>query len=121
MTVARATTPVPRPVAIDDVVTNDVVSRTLIVRRPETASGYGKLLWREAHQALVSAAESGWRTAHPYVWGGALGNRQIVHGQPGDYLTLLFCFRPVSPFTRSWSAHRAWPQLSRRIVSNAAS
>ena len=91
------------------------------MRRPETASGYGKLLWREAHQALVSAAESGWRTAHPYVWGGALGNRQIVHGQPGDYLTLLFFFRPVSPFTRSWSAHRAWPQLSRRIVSNAAS
>jgi hypothetical protein len=59
---------------------------------PETASGYQKLLWREAHQALTRAAESGWRTAHPYVWGGALGNRQIVHGQPGDYLTLTFHF-----------------------------
>jgi hypothetical protein len=94
---AMATTPVPQPVAIDGAVTNDVATRTLVVRRPETASGYQKLLWREAHQALTRAAESGWRTAHPYVWGGALGNRQIVHGQPGDYLTLTFHFPPGEP------------------------
>jgi hypothetical protein len=57
-----ATTPIPQPAAIDGVVTNDVATRTLVVRRPEDASGYQKLLWREAHQALVAAAESGWLT-----------------------------------------------------------
>jgi hypothetical protein len=79
-----ATERVPSPLAVDGAVTNDVATRTLVVRRPDTAGGYGKLLWREAHAALTRAADSGWRGGHPYVWGGALGNRQIVHGSPGD-------------------------------------
>jgi hypothetical protein len=72
-------------------------TKALVLRRPRYSERYEKLLWREAHQALTAAAESGWRTAHPYVWGGALGNRQMVHGQPGDYLTLLFCFPAGEP------------------------
>ena len=71
----------------------DVATRTLIVRRPQSAiSGYEKLLWREAHGALTRAVDSGWLTADPFVWGGAFGDRQIVHGLPGDDLALLFHF-----------------------------
>jgi hypothetical protein len=87
-----ATERLPTPLTISAAVTNDVATRTLIVRRPETASGYERLLWREAHQALTRAEDSGWRTAHPYVWGGAFGDSQIVHGSPGENLTLLFHF-----------------------------
>ncbi len=87
-----ATVPVPSPLAVDGVVFNDVATRSLVVRRPETAGGYEKLLWREAHAALVAAVESGWRGEHPFVWGSGLGNREIVHGLPGENLTLTFHF-----------------------------
>ena len=40
---------------------------------------------------LVAAAESGWRSATPFLWV-VLGNRQIVHGLPGDGLELTFHF-----------------------------
>ena len=90
---AIATTRIPTPLIVDGAVTNDVPSRTLVVRLSESAGGYAQLLWREVHQALVKAQESGWRTSAPTLWGGALGNRQIVHGLPGDYQTLLFHFR----------------------------
>jgi hypothetical protein len=35
------------------------------VRVSENAEGYARLLWRQVHQALVKAAESGWRTGPP--------------------------------------------------------
>jgi hypothetical protein len=94
--VTAATVRVPRPVAVDGVVVNDVATRTLAVRLSETAGGYAQQLWREAHQALLRAQESEWRTGHPALWG-ALWNRQIVHGLPADYQTLTFTFYPGEP------------------------
>jgi hypothetical protein len=92
------------------------------VRRPENAGGYEKLLWREAHQRLVAAEESGWRTAHPFVWGGALaGSREIVHGSPGENLTLTFTFYPGEPAYAKLVGNRAWLRLSRWIVGSAVS
>jgi hypothetical protein len=92
-----ATVRVPQPLAVYAAVLNEPATRTLIVRRPENAGGYEKLLWREAHGALAAAVESGWLTAHPFVWGGALGNREIVHGSPGENLALTFHFPPGEP------------------------
>jgi hypothetical protein len=46
----------------------------------------------EACQALRKAEESGWPASSPFLWGGALGNHQIVHGLPGDGLALTFHF-----------------------------
>jgi hypothetical protein len=89
---AMATTPVPSPLAVTGIVDIDIPSRTLTVMLSDAEQGVPRLLWKESYAALRRSEESGWRTAHPYVWGGALGNRQIIHGQPGDYLTLLFCF-----------------------------
>lgn len=39
----------PAPIAIDGVVVADVVARTLGVRLSETASGYQRLWWKQAH------------------------------------------------------------------------
>jgi hypothetical protein len=50
--VITATERIPRPMVIGGIVINDFESRTLVVKRPETASGYEKLSWRTAHQAL---------------------------------------------------------------------
>ena len=47
-----ATETLPRPKAISAAVSNDVTSRSLIVRCPETESGYGRFLWREAFALL---------------------------------------------------------------------
>jgi hypothetical protein len=69
-------------------------------------AGYEKLSWRQAHQQLVAADEAGWRTAHPYLWGAVSGNREIVHGLPGENLRLRSIFRSVRVFMRSWSARR---------------
>jgi hypothetical protein len=83
---------VPSPRTIVAPVFNDVMTRTLIVGRPEGASGYDKLLWRESHRALEQAVDSGWQ-GHDFLWGGAFGDRQIVHGSPGpDFLSLAFHF-----------------------------
>jgi hypothetical protein len=48
--------------------------------------------WRQGRAQLVAAEQSGWGGAHPFLWGGASGNRQIVHGLPGDGLALTFHF-----------------------------
>lgn len=81
MTALRATERLPSPFAVDGVVVIDYAARVLAVRLPDSAGGHARSLWRQAHVQLVAAEQSGWRTAHPYVWGGALGNRQIVHGR----------------------------------------
>jgi hypothetical protein len=62
------------------------------VRLPDSAGGHARSLWRQAHAQLVAAEQSGWPAATPFLWGGALGNRQIVHGLPGDGLALTFHF-----------------------------
>jgi hypothetical protein len=67
--VAAATTPLPQPLAISAPVTVDFANMALIVRRPEAAGGSEKLLWREAHAALVKAEELGWPSGTRFVWG----------------------------------------------------
>jgi hypothetical protein len=82
----------PSPRAVDGVVVIDYAARVLAVRLPDSARGHARSLWRQAHVQLVAAAESGWRSATPFLWGGAFGNRQIVHGLPGGGLALTFHF-----------------------------
>jgi hypothetical protein len=67
-------------------------TRTLVVSRPENASGYQKLAWRGGHEALVRAEQSGWRSAVPFLYAHGAGQSDIAHGLPGDNLTLLFHF-----------------------------
>jgi hypothetical protein len=88
---AIATERIPRPIAVDGVVTNDVLARTLVVRRPESLSGYQLLLWREAHGALARAEEIGWANHH-IVWASGAGQFDVAHALPGDNLTFLFHF-----------------------------
>ena len=55
-----ATERLPQPKAITAPVAVDFANMALIVRRPDAAGGSEKLLWREAHAALVKAEELGW-------------------------------------------------------------
>jgi hypothetical protein len=90
---AMATTPIPQPVAMNGIVRTDPASRTLTVVRPDTLSGYQKLAWRSAHQALQLAERDGWPpSGAPFLWAHTVDQRDIVHGAPGDNLTLLFHF-----------------------------
>jgi hypothetical protein len=90
--VAAATTPVPQPHAMVGVVTNNVMTRTLVVSRPDTLGGYEKLSWRTAHEKLVKAERDGWGSATPTVWAHGAGETNIAWGLPGDNLTLSFHF-----------------------------
>jgi hypothetical protein len=69
-----ATERLPQPKAITAPVTVDFANMALIVRRPDAAGGSEKLLWREAHAALVKAEELGWPGRTRFVWGSAPGN-----------------------------------------------
>jgi hypothetical protein len=90
-----ATVRVPQPLAVDAVVSNDVAAKTLVVRLPEAEQGHGRLLWRQAHQQLVAAEESWWRSGPPTLWASsALGVGQVAHAVPGDLQTLRFHFQP---------------------------
>jgi hypothetical protein len=66
------------------------------VRLPETANGYARLLWREAHGALKAAAEDGWRT-HPFLWASTPTAYQAAHVKPGELQTLTVHFPPGEP------------------------
>ena len=84
---------VPQPFAVDGVVTNDLPSRSLSVRLPDTASGYENLWWKQAWLQLRAAVQDGWRR-HPFVWASAPGAYQVAHAQPGDFQTLQVTFPP---------------------------
>jgi hypothetical protein len=92
--VSAATTPLPQPLAIRAPVTVDYANMALIVKRPENAGGYDKLLWREAHAALAAAEGRGWPPGTPFVYGSAPGRFQFAHATPGSDLTLRFAFQP---------------------------
>jgi hypothetical protein len=81
----------PSPVAIDGVVVADVIARSLGVRLSELASGYERLWWKQAHQALKAAKESGW-ASHPYVYANTPSAYQVAHVQPADYSMLTVHF-----------------------------
>ena len=78
---------VPQPVVVLGVVDRDLPSRTLSVRPSELASGYEKLNWRTAHQALRTSEETGWRSGGT-VWASAPGAFQVAHVVAGPYLSL---------------------------------
>ena len=86
-----ATERVPQPVVVLGVVDRDLASRTLSVRPSELASGYEKLNWRTAHQALVQAEQTGWRTAQT-VWASAPGAFQVASVVAGPYQSLVAHF-----------------------------
>jgi hypothetical protein len=81
----------PRPVVMTGIVANDPGSRTLTVSRPDQLSGYQRLAWRTAHEALQRSEQSGWRGA-PLLWADGAEQSDIAHGVPSDNLTLLFHF-----------------------------
>jgi hypothetical protein len=87
----RAAERVPSPVAVDGTVDIDIPSRTLAVRVSERESGYNRLWWREAHTALTTAEETGWRN-HRAVYASAPGASDVAHATPGDYRMLLVRF-----------------------------
>ena len=87
----------PSPTAIDDVVVTDVATRSLGVRLSELSSGYEKMWWKTAHQALRSAKESGWNS-HPFVWASTPSAYQVAHVQPSDFQMLQVTFPTGTPF-----------------------
>jgi hypothetical protein len=111
-TIAAATTPLPQPLAISAPVTIDFANMALTVRRPENAGGYEKLLWREAHAALVKAEEQGWPASTSFVYGSAPGNYQFGHATPGPNLTLLFGFAVGTPTAKVYAELVSRPGLS---------
>jgi hypothetical protein len=72
-----ATAVVPRPIIIDCAVSNDPVSRTLTVK-PAGPAGPSGLAFREAHRALLSAEQSGWRTNGGTVWASTETDTQVA-------------------------------------------
>ena len=92
----RAAERVPSPVVVDGTVDIDVPSRTLAVRVSERESGYNRMWWKEAHTALRSADEDGWRN-HRYVYASAPGASNVAHAVPGDYRMLLVRFPSGEP------------------------
>jgi hypothetical protein len=86
-----ATERVPQPVVVLGVVDRDLPARTLSMRPSELASGYERLNWRTAHQALVQAEQTGWRTAQT-VWASAPGAFQVAHVVAGPYQSLVAHF-----------------------------
>jgi hypothetical protein len=83
-----ATERVPEPIVVLGVVDRDLAQRSLSVRPSELASGYEKLNWRIAHQALVQAVQTGWRGGHPTVWASAPGAYQVAPVVSGPYQSL---------------------------------
>ncbi|HEY6810417.1 MAG TPA: hypothetical protein VIZ70_04760 [Propionibacteriaceae bacterium] len=106
-----ATTPLPQPLAINAPVTADFANMALIVRRPDAAGGTERLLWREAHQALVKAEELGWPSGTQFVWGSAPGSYQFGHAAPGPNLTLVFAFMVGTPSAKVYAELVSKPGL----------
>jgi hypothetical protein len=113
-----ATERVPSPLAITAPVTIDIANLTLVVRRPENAGGSEKLLWREAHAALLKAEEAGWPRGTSFVYGSAPGNYQFAHATPGPYLTLLFAFTVGTPAAKVYAELVGRPGLSAFVTAD---
>ena len=100
MTTLFKTEKVPEPIAIDGVVVSDVAARSLGVRVSERASGYEKLWWKTAWQALKAAMEDGWgsrslpayRSSDPYVWASTSSAYRVVPVLPADFSMLQVTF-----------------------------
>ena len=85
----------PRPVAVDGVVFNDVVSRTLSVRLSDQADGYTRLLWQQAWQQQRRSREAGWPpNGAPWVYADVPGAPRVVYGLPAEGGVMSFHFPP---------------------------
>jgi hypothetical protein len=93
--VTTTTEAVPQPLAVDAAVDVDFAGRALSVRLPDAAGGHERSLWRSAHQALLAAERSGWRSRVPTVWAHTDRRRDIAHGRPGEFASLRFTFARV--------------------------
>ena len=83
----------PRPLAISAVVFHDFAARILSVRPGDQASGYEKLLWREAWQQQRRSREAGWPpNGAPWVYADVPGAPQVVHGLPAEGGLMAFHF-----------------------------
>ncbi|HEY6685840.1 MAG TPA: hypothetical protein VI094_06465 [Propionibacteriaceae bacterium] len=114
--VTAATTPLPRPRAIDGVVENDISNRTLIVRRPKHITGYEAFMWRQAHEALVLAEERGWYGSDAAVRCSAPGNPNVVAATPGENLALKFHFPAGTPAGKVYTELVSKPGLTAIVV-----
>jgi hypothetical protein len=118
--VAAARTPLPRPRAIDGVVSNDVASRTLIVSRPSHISGYEAFSWRQAHERLVNADERAWNNTYqewlrdnvPVLMCSAPEKRSVVKATPGPNLELHFHFPAGTEVGKVYTELVSEPRLS---------
>jgi hypothetical protein len=97
---------------------NDVAAMSLVVRRPEDAGGYERLLWRESHAALAAAEEAGWPYGTSFVWASAPGHFQFVHAAPGPNLALLFTFQPGTEAARVYAALVGRPGLGAIVTAD---
>lgn len=100
MTALAATTPVPSPMAVVGVVSAIIPERVLVVRISDTASGYERQCWREAHQALRRSEQRGWRDSSPTVWASTDSADRVASATAGDPIfggLLRFTFRPGEP------------------------
>lgn len=83
----------PRPVAVNSVVFNDVATRTLSVRLSDQASGYTRLLWQQAWQQQRRSHEAGWPLdGTPWLYADAPGAPRVVHGLPAEGGVMAFHF-----------------------------
>ena len=116
---------VPEPIAIHGVVVSDVASRTLGVRVSERASGYERMWWKTAWQALKAAMEDGWgnqslqayRSSDPYVWASTSSAYRVVPVLPADF-SMLQAGKDAEPkrqspteeaFSGKSMTYHAWP------------
>jgi hypothetical protein len=106
------------PRAIHAPVTVDFANMTLVVRRPEDAGGYERLLWRESHAALAAAEEAGWPWGTRFVWGSAPNSFQFAHATPGPNLTLLFAFQPGTAAATTYAELVGRPGLSAFVTAD---
>ena len=79
-----ATERIPQPMAVVGVVSPIGPERTLVVRISDTASGYERLTWKTAYQALKRSEEGGWRTADPTVYASTDKAERVAHATAGD-------------------------------------
>jgi hypothetical protein len=85
----------PRPVAVEGVVFNDVLTRTLSVRPSDQASGYRRLLWQQAWRQQRRSQEAGWPVdGAPWIFADVPGARRVVHGLPAEGGVMSFHFPP---------------------------
>ena len=87
-----ATEVIPQPLIVDAVVDIDTLSRTLAVRLSEREQGIPRMLWKEAHAALVKAEQSGWLTGLPTLYASAPSADKVAWATPGRFGVLLFSF-----------------------------